>query len=69
MLNPDQTYYRKKQILYDLQGNQVLKFVDKMPDMENTTGDLVENMNKYINRYPERIEIITNPIKEQLTLF
>ncbi len=69
MLNPLQTYYRKKQILYDLQGNQVLKFVDKMPDMGNTTGDLVKNMNKYIERYPERIEIITNPIKEQLTLF
>lgn len=69
MLNPLQTYYRKKQILYDLEVNQVLKFVDKMPDMGNTTGDLVENMNKYIERYPERIEIITNPIKEQLTLF
>lgn len=69
MLNPLQTYYRKNQILYDLQGNQVLKFVDIMPDMGNTTRDLVENMNKYIERYPERIEIITNPIKEQLTLF
>jgi len=40
-----------------------------MPDMENTTGIFIENMNKYINRYPERIEIIKNPIKEQLTLF
>lgn len=69
MLNPDQMYYRKNQILYDESGNQVLKFVDKMPDGENFTGELVENMNKYIIRYPERIEIITNPIKEQLTLF
>lgn len=64
MLNPLQTYYRKNQILYDELSNQVLKFVDKMPDGENFTGDLIENMNKYINRYPERIEIIKNPIKE-----
>lgn len=69
MLNSEQTYYRKNQILYDESGNQVLKFIDKMPDGENFIGDLIENMNKYIKCYPERIEIITNPIKEQLTLF
>lgn len=70
MLNPEQTYSRKNQILYDSDGKAVLKFVDKGPNCEKITGVLIENVNKYINRYPERIEIINQePENEQLTLF
>lgn len=66
MLNPNKTYHRKKQILYDESGNQILKFLDKMPDRTGFTGDLIANMNNYIKCYPERVEIKNNV---QLNLF
>lgn len=66
MLNPNKRYYRLKQILYDEDGNQILKFKDNMPDGSGYTADLVINMNKYISRYPERIEVLENV---QLNLF
>jgi len=66
MLNPEITYHRKNKILYDSSGNDVVKFKEITADAENLTGVLVENMNKYIACYPERIEIIE---KQQLTLF
>lgn len=69
MLNPSQTYHRKKGILYDESGTQILKFTDIKTDVSNLTGDLVENMNNYINRYPDRIEIITIKENVQLNLF
>ena len=68
MLNPNKTYHRKKQILYDEDGNQILKFKDTMPDGSGFTGDLVINMNKYISRYPERIEVLEKE-NVQLNLF
>jgi len=58
ILNPNKRYYRLKQILYDEDGNQILKFKDTMPDGSGFTGDLVINMNKYILRYLERIEVL-----------
>lgn len=60
MLNPNKTYHRKKQILYDESGNQILKFLDKMPDRNGFTGDLIAKMNNYIKCYPERVEIKNN---------
>lgn len=72
MLNPSQTYHRKKQILYDESGNQILKFKENAADVENLTGDLVENMNRFIKLYPERVEIIIKEEKQnnvQLNLF
>jgi len=58
MLNPEQTYHRKKNILYNEDGNQILKFLDIGLDGENFTGQLVININNYIRVYPERIEVI-----------
>jgi len=58
MLNLTKTYHRKKQILYDESGSEILRFKDKMPDGENFTGPLIENMNNYIRIYPERVEVI-----------
>lgn len=70
MLNPNKTYHRKNQILYDESGAQILKFLDKMPDGNNFSGDLILNMNNYIKRYPERIEILeTKKENVQLNLF
>lgn len=69
MLNPNQTYHRKKQILYDESGNQILKFKDNAADAENLTGKLVENMNNYIRCYPDRIEILEKKENVQLNLF
>lgn len=66
MLNPNKSYHRKKQMLYDENGNQILKFLDKMPDKNSLTGDLIANMNNYIKCYPERVEIKNNV---QLNLF
>jgi hypothetical protein len=66
MLNPNKTYHRKKQILYDEDGTPILKFRDKMPDSNGFTGDLIANMNNYIKCYPERVEIKNNV---QLNLF
>jgi len=68
MLNPNKTYHRKKQILHDEDGNQILKFKDNMPDGSDYTADLVINMNKYILRYPERIEVLEKE-NVQLNLF
>lgn len=58
MLNPEQVYHRKKDILYDESGTAILKFIGNTNNAENLTGNLVENMNKYIMCYPERIEVI-----------
>lgn len=66
MLNQNKNYHRKKQILYDQDGNPILKFLDKMPDRNGFTGDLIVNMNNYIKCYPERVEIKNNV---QLNLF
>ena len=68
MLNPNKTYHRKNQILYDEYGNQILKFKDNMPDGSGFTADLVINMNKYLSRYPERIEVLEKE-NVQLNLF
>lgn len=69
MLNPSETYHRKKQILYDSKNNQILTFRDKMPDGENFTGNLVENINNYIKKFPERIQVVEQETNNQLTLF
>lgn len=71
MLNPGQTYHRKKQILYNESGTEILSFKDKMPDGENFTGPLIENMNNYIRIYPERVEVIESKkeINVQIDLF
>lgn len=58
MLNPEQVYHRKKDILYDESGVAVLKFIGDTNNAENLTGNLVENMNNYIRCYPERVEVI-----------
>lgn len=59
MLNPLQTYHRKKDILYNESGEAVLKFLEnKTADVSGLTGKLVENMNNYIRCYPERVEVI-----------
>lgn len=69
ILNPNQTYHRKKGILYDESGTEILKFTDITTDAENLTGDLVENMNNYIRCYPDRVEIIEQKTNVQLNLF
>ncbi len=69
MLNPNQTYHRKKQILYDESGNQIVKFIGITTDADNLTGDLVDNMNKYIECYPDRIEVLEKKENVQLNLF
>jgi len=70
MLNPKQTYHRKKGILYDEFGTKILKFTDITTDADNLTGDLVVNINNYISRYPDRIEIIEEKKENvQLNLF
>lgn len=70
MLNPEETYHRKKQILYDSKNKKILTFIDKMPDAGNFTGELIINMNNYIKRYPERVDIFNmENLKTQLTLF
>lgn len=71
MLNSSQTYHRKKQILYDESGNQILKFKDITSDAENLTGRLVENMNNFIRCYPDKVEIINEKKQTnvQLNLF
>lgn len=66
MLNPSQTYHRKKQILYDESGNDILKFKDIEKDIENISGESLNNLNRYIKLYPERVEIKNNV---QLNLF
>lgn len=68
-LKPWQHYNRKNQILYDESGTEILKFLDKTPDRNNLTGDLIVNMNNYIRCYPERIEIIEPKKNVQLNLF
>lgn len=67
MLNPSKTYHRKKSIIYDESGNQILKFTDFTNDATGLTGNLVENMNNYIRCYSERVEIIKENV--QLNLF
>ena len=69
MLDFNKTYYRKNQILYDEENNEILKFRDKMPDGKDFAGKLVENMNNYIRCYPERIEKIEPKKNVQLNLF
>lgn len=69
MLNPTQTYHRKKQILYDESGNQILKFLDNAADTTGLTGKLVKNMNRFIECYPDRVEIIKQETNNQLNLF
>ena len=69
MLNPKKTYHRKKGILYDESGTQILKFAEATNDSNNLTGDLVKNMNNYIRCYPNRVEIIENKKDVQLNLF
>lgn len=69
ILNPKETYYRNKNILYDSKNNAVIEFQQKTADTENLTGILVENMNTYIRCYPERVEILKqkeNPIEINL---
>lgn len=66
MLNQNKTYHRKKQILYDEDGNPILKFTDTEKDIENISGEYLNNLNKSIKLYPERIEIKNNV---QLNLF
>lgn len=69
LLNPSQKYKRKNNIIYDESGNQVLKFTQNTNDHDYVTGQLVENMNKYIRCYPDRVEIITIKENVQLNLF
>lgn len=70
MLDPEETYHRKNQILYDSKNKKILTFIDKMPDAGNFTGELIINMNNYIKRYPERVEIFKFESSDsQLTLF
>lgn len=70
MLNPEETYYRKKSTLYDSKNIPILIFKHETGNMENLTGDLVENMNTYIRKFPDRIHVIENKnLDEQLTLF
>lgn len=71
ILNPNQTYYRKNHILYDENGNAIIKFEQKTADVSGLTGKLVENMNNYIRCYPERVEILEQKPKSdvQLNLF
>lgn len=70
MLNPSETYSRKKNILYDAQGIKILKFLTDTVDRENISGDLVVNLNDYIKTFPERVEIVNTESSEtQLTLF
>lgn len=69
MLNSTQTYHRKKQILYDESGNQIVKFIGITADADNLIGDLVDNMNKYIECYPDRIEVLEKKENVQLNLF
>lgn len=69
MLNPNQTYHIKKQTLYNESGNQILKFIDKMPDGNNFTGESIKNMNRYVFLYPERVEIKKQQTNIQLNLF
>lgn len=70
MLNPEEIYYRKKNILYNSKNKAVVKFSESSADVGNLTGNLVENMNNYIRCYPERIEIFSMESSEtQLTLF
>ncbi len=67
MLNPEEIYSRKKEILYDSKGNAIVKFIGSTSDAKDLTGTLVENMNRYITTYPDRIEVLES--KNQLTLF
>lgn len=69
MLKPSKTYHRKYQILYHESGIEILKFLDKTPDRNDLTRDLIVNMNNYIRCYPERIEIIEPKKNVQLNLF
>lgn len=66
MLKPSKTYHRKKQILYDESGNKILKFKDIEKDIKNISGESLNNLNRFIKLYPERIEIKNNV---QLNLF
>jgi hypothetical protein len=66
MLNPEQIYHRKKDVLYNESGAAVLKFIGDTNNAENLTGNLVENMNNYIRCYPERVEVIE--IKKQTSI-
>lgn len=70
VLNPQEIYNRKNKVLYNSTGNQILKFIDKTPDLENITGIFIENINNYIKAYPDRVEIFSNEISDpQLKLF
>lgn len=70
MLNPEETYHRKKDILYDSQGVEVLKFLEHTVDSADLTGDLVNNMNMFIKCYPERVEFLDQKKENvQLNLF
>lgn len=69
MLNPSKNYHRQNQILYGESGTEIIKFLDKTPDRNDLTGDLIVNMNNYIRCYPERIEIIEPKNNVQLNLF
>lgn len=71
MLDPDQNYIRKSQVLYDSSGKSILKFIEKTPDRNDLTGELVKNMNSFIKCYPERVEIFKQEenLNVQLNLF
>lgn len=70
MLTNTETYSRKNDILYDSKGNKILKFLQHTVDTEKITADLFDNLNNFINKFPERVEIFNDESSEmQLTLF
>jgi len=70
MLDSNKIYHHKNQIIYDCQGNTIVKIKDRFPDLENISGNHITNINNYIKKFPDRVEIVNMKRQEiQLTLF
>jgi hypothetical protein len=73
MLDPTKTYSRTSSIVYDENGNPVLKFKTYLPDFKKLSVDGIKYMNRYFEASPEKFEVYGQENNEesnqQLQLF
>lgn len=70
-LDPTKNYSRKQSIVYDEDGNPVLKFNSYLPDFAKLSVDGINYMNRYFKASTEKFEVFNQEenTNQQLELF
>ena len=71
MLNPNNTYSRKSNVIYE-NGIPIIKLKQNFIDIENLSETVISYTNRYMEMFPDLFEMIENKIEnkpKQFSLF